>query len=396
MAKKTNKPEEIPFAEYEEVEIWKETQKKVVDRVSEKPRKDTLEVLRTEVPAAPKLAKEDIARKDEFKWMIDLHDTNSLIEFWADAWTEVANIAESILADTKVRSLSVIWTELNELITTLETWDFYWDDKWLISKLKRWFKKKRNWMISVEDVIWKIEGIVDAHITSLEEYIPLLDDLLSANERRFNELKLYILAWKEKVEEMKKEFDEKYNEFLENDGVIDDFERQKLMEIETNITIFTQKIQDLESLSLMAITNAAQINAMKGSASMIEMKMKNAKVSIIPIFRMQWVISAVSSDIQSIVDASKSISDTTQRMLIRNADMTWALARWAATEFQRPVIETQTFEHVLKSISDTYKDVEKIAQDWEKKRLEWNVKIEKLLSWLSWNTLKQIEWPKKK
>ena len=188
MAKKPDKPEEIPYTEYEEVETWKETwkepQKEVVDRVSEKPRQDSLAVLNFEVPAVSNLTEEDIVRKDEFKSTIDLSNSKSLVEFWAEPSTEIANVAGSLLADTKTRELDHIWKELTALITTLETWDFYWKDKWLVSKLKRWIKRKRNWMLTVEDIIWKIEGIVD------------LGSAVSGYRTHQNERKLHLIGFR--------------------------------------------------------------------------------------------------------------------------------------------------------------------------------------------------------
>jgi hypothetical protein len=72
MAKKPTNPEEISYAEYEEMpnsgaEKKHETQREIVDRVSEGPKKATLDVLSRAVPVASKLTKEDVARKDEFK-----------------------------------------------------------------------------------------------------------------------------------------------------------------------------------------------------------------------------------------------------------------------------------------------------------------------------------------
>ena len=385
--------EMIEWADW--VFVEKNKTKEKIEKSNKNAKEESTEILKVETPTAWVLTPQDIEKKEEFKWMIDLYDTNSLIKFWADAWTGITKISETILADTKVRKLKAVWEELNELVTALETWDFGWKEKWMFAKMKRWLKKKKNWRISIEDVIQKIEWIVDSHISTLEGYIPLLDDLLSLNEERFYELKLYILAWKEKIQDMQNEFEETHKEFLENDGVIDEFEQQKLMSLQTNINIFIQKVQDLERLCIMAFTNASQINAMRNASSMIKMKMESAKVSIIPIYRMQWVISAVNSDITSIVDSSKAISDSTQNMLMKNADMTWDLARWAATEFNRPVIENETIAYVVKSITTTYKDVEKIAKESEKKCLDWNKKLEKLLSTLSSSSwVKQLEAPK--
>ena len=74
--------------------------------------------------------------------------------------------------------------------------------------------------------------------------------------------------------------DELEQEYLGNDGRIDEIESANLDTIRRNIKQFTQRIQDIERMAIVVVTNIAQVNIIIDAAVNTKTKMLQLQESM--------------------------------------------------------------------------------------------------------------------
>lgn len=404
MAKETpTKEETIPVIENVEVEeVYDDgprTSKEIIDSANANPQKDTTAVLGIEwINSLTELTPEQEERKLQFKESLNIEDTTSIIEYWAQQQEWLKEVVEKISRTSKSKQFEVIWKDLMDLKSTLRK---QWESQgwWRVAALVRRFKEKvltrRDWNMSLEENITSIEGIIKNHLDVLTDDIASLEELREINKDRFYELQLLRKAWSEKVEEMKVQIAEKKKEFEESDWVLDEMEKQTLAKMTKSLNLLEKKLYDLYQSQMLAVQTAAQIHMIKCNDIQLKELMQETVLTSIPIRRMQWALSVATENAQMVADTHRAMSDATNQMLKQNAEMLWTLSVDVANEAERPVLEVETLEHVFVTIWKTIDQVAKITAEKQKERIEWQKKLEAQEQKIFWSD-KQIEEPKGK
>ena len=343
-----------------------------------------------------KFTEDELAVIEQDKAWIDFSDTDWIIVYWSEVSWGISEMTEKILSDKKLWSLKAIWWELSDLIVSINTWETSWKQWGLVQWAKRKFWKTKVNRMDSGEAITKLEGVIHEAWEKVDSYIPELDELRDNNMELIRRLRLLVEAWKQRIAEEKAEWERKEQEYMENDGRIDEVEQSDLNMREGNIKQFIQRINDLERVALVALTNISQISLIRDAAINTKTKMLQLQETAIPAIRMQTAVSTMASEVSDINDMGKAISDKVQVILVESAKMTKDLAVSSATEAQRPVIEDKTFKQVVSTLIQTQEDVKRICEEWERKLLLWNEDLKKQLSQISNGTTgaKQI-WHKK-
>lgn len=343
-----------------------------------------------------RFTEDDLAVIEESKGLIDFSDTSGMILYWSDVSWDISAMTEKILSDKKLWSLRTIWWELSDLIVCLNTWESTRKKWWgLVQRVKKNVLRAKANRIDASEVIEKLETLIQESWEKVDGYIPELDGLRDGNIELIKRLKLLVEAWKQRIAEEKDERERLEQEYLENDGVIDEREQSNLNVRKGNIEQFIQRINDLERVALVALTNIAQINLIRDAAVSTKTKMLQLQETAIPAIRMQTAVSTMASEVADINDMGKAISDKVQTILVESAKMTRDLAVSSATEAQRPVVEDKTFQQVVGILTKTQEDVRKICEEWERKLLQWNRDLRDQLAKLSVPTTRKQIWHKK-
>ena len=153
-----------------------------------------------------RLTPEQIKQVESLKEQIDFDSSTSLINYGSNIINKRADITNSILEKYKNKDIGEIGEIVGNLVTELRSYDIDQNEKGLM----RFFKRTKNKIEgirtqyekankSVKVVSDKLEGEI---ITLLND-INLLDKIYVNNLEKFKEHTVYIIAGKQKLEEVR-------------------------------------------------------------------------------------------------------------------------------------------------------------------------------------------------
>ena len=337
-----------------------------------------------------KFSQQDLQKLDKIKKEIDLSKNNQIAYYGGEIQKNIATFADGILEGVKTKDTGVIGENLSILLTSINGLD--------LEKLQEkdsFFRKIpliKNIMNSVSTAKIKLENItetVDRVVVSLDTArselirdINILDSLYNKNLEYYHELELYIAAGELKHKELKETvlielknkadqsqdmlYIQKYNDFV-----------QALNEIE-------KRVYDLKISREIAIQTMPQIRLIQTNDKILANKIQSSILTTIPIWKNQIALTISLNKQKTALELQKKVSDTTEDLLKRNAELLKTNSIEIAKESERGIISIETLRETHTKLLETIEESMKIYDEGRKKRLN----VEKELATLE-NTQKQ-------
>ncbi|MCL1896779.1 MAG: toxic anion resistance protein, partial [Clostridiales bacterium] len=143
---------------------------------------------------------------DDFAQSIDIHNSAIILQYGSSAQTKMGNFSESALSGVRSKDMGEIGGTLTGLVTQLKSFDVT-EDKG--KGAFGFFKKGANKVTalkarytSVEKNVDQIAGALEKHQITLLKDITLLDKMYDQNLIYFKEITMYILAGKQKLNDV--------------------------------------------------------------------------------------------------------------------------------------------------------------------------------------------------
>ena len=109
--------------------------------------------------------------------------------------------------------------------------------------------------------------------------------------------------------------------------------------------------------------------AERPSTLMME-KIQTSIMNTIPLWKNQMVLTLGIQDSQRAMEAQRKVTDMTNQLLQRNADMLKMATVETAREAERGIVDIETLKHTNESLISTLDEVLQIQTDGAKKRQE--------------------------
>lgn len=151
------------------------------------------------------LTEEERAVVADFAQKIDLTDSSIVLQYGAAAQKNIAGFSENALNNVRTKDLGEIGDTLANLVVELK--DFGKEEK---KGLLGLFQKKRDELASMkagyakaEANVDKIASVLEGHQVTLMKDIAMLDQMYDLNLQYYKELTMYILAGKQRLEQVR-------------------------------------------------------------------------------------------------------------------------------------------------------------------------------------------------
>ena len=224
--------------------------------------------------------------------------------------------------------------------------------------------------------IGKIVKNLQNHQVQLMKDSAMLDKLYDLNLTYFKELTMYILAGKKRLAEVRQGELVQLIEKAKQTGRAED--AQAAQDLENMCQRFEKKISDLELTRTIALQTAPQIRLVQsGEMTMIE-KIQTTLVNTIPLWKSQMVLALGIANSQAAVHAQSVVTDMTNELLRKNADMLHTSTVQIAKESERGIVDIETLQHTNQELIKTFDEVIQIQQEGRQKRAEAEVEIRRL------------------
>ena len=313
----------------------------------------------------------DAERKvvDEFSKKIDITDSNLVLQYGAAAQKGVAGFSESALASVRTKDLGEIGETLSSLVVELKGFGEEGKKKGLGGL----FQKTGNKLETMKAQYSKAEANVDKIVAALENHqvtlmkdIAMFDQMYELNLKYYKELTMYILAGKKRLEEIRSGELEELRKAAEASGAAED--AQKYNDMVNLCNRFEKKIHDLELTRMVSVQMGPQTRLLQNNDTLMVEKIQSSLVNTIPLWKSQMVLALGMEHSRQATAAQSAVTETTNELLRKNADMLKMGTVVTAKEAERSIIDVETLQHTNQQLISTLDEVVNIQREGAEKR----------------------------
>ena len=344
----------------------------------------TLDPFAQEGPAAPEPAKPDVKpvelddsmltpeeRKavEEFAKKIDITNANMVLQYGAAAQKNVAEFSENALSSVRNKDLGEVGQSLSALVASLDNFGKEEEKK----GLKGLFKKAEDKAQVMKAQFSKVETSVDKISRELEQHqiglmkdIAMLDQMYELNLQYYKELTMYILAGKKRIAEIEATELPALKARAEQTGAPEDAQRYN--DMEQMIQRFDKKLHDLELTRMISVQMGPQTRLLQNNDAQLVEKIQSSRMNSIPLWKNQMVLSLGLEHSRQATAAQSAVTEMTNELLKKNADMLKMGTIATAKEAERSIVDIETLQHTNRQLISTLDEVMTIQKEGAAKR----------------------------
>ncbi len=336
----------------------------------EKPEVKPVELDDSMLSEAEKKAVEDFSKK------IDVMDSNLILQYGAAAQKNVAGFSESALASVRTKDLGEVGKSLSELVVELKGFGEEEEKKGLFGK----FKKAGNKLEVMKAQYSKVESNVDKIVRELEQHqvtlmkdVAMFDQMYELNLKYYKELTMYILAGKKKLAEVRENELSALRAKAEQTSAQEDAQRYN--DLVQMCERFEKKLHDLELTRMISIQMGPQTRLLQNNDTLMVEKIQSSLVNTIPLWKSQMVLALGMEHGRQATAAQSAVTEMTNELLKKNADMLKMGTIQTAKEAERSVVSIETLQHTNQQLISTLDEVLNIQREGAQKRKEAEVEL---------------------
>ncbi len=314
----------------------------------------------------------DAERKmvDDFSKKIDITDSAVVLQYGAAAQKNIAAFSESSLNSVRTKDLGEVGEALSSLVVELK--NFSEPEK---KGILGWFQKRKDDLegmkasyAKAETNVDKIVSILEGHQVTLMKDIAMLDQMYELNTKYYKELTMYILAGKKRLEEVRSTDLAELKKKAEASGAQED--AQAYNDMANLCARFERKLHDLELTRMMSIQMGPQTRLLQNNDTLMLEKIQSSLVNTIPLWKSQMVLALGMEHAKEATQAQSAVTQMTNDLLEKNAEMLQMGTVAAAKEAERSVIDIETLQSTNQKLIATLDEVMHIQEEGRQKRRE--------------------------
>ena len=316
---------------------------------------------------------------EEFSKKIDIMDSNMILQYGAAAQKNVAGFSESALASVRTKDLGEVGKSLSELVVELKGFGEEEEKKGLFGR----FKKAGNKLETMKTQYAKVESNVDRIARELEQHqvtllkdVAMFDQMYELNLKYYKELTMYILAGKKRLQDVRDNELPALKAKAEQSGAQEDAQRYN--DMVQMCERFEKKLHDLELTRMISIQMGPQTRLLQNNDTLMVEKIQSSLVNTIPLWKSQMVLALGMEHGRQATAAQSAVTEMTNELLKKNADMLKMGTIQTAREAERSVVDIETLQHTNQQLIDTLDEVLNIQREGAQKRREAEAELGKI------------------
>ena len=314
------------------------------------------------------LTDEEKKAVEEFSKKIDITDSNLVLNYGAAAQKSVASFSENALSSVRNKDLGEVGDTLSKLV--LEVKGFGKEEKKGLAGI---FQKQKDKLALMKEQYSKAESSVDRITKELENHqvvllkdIAMFDQMYELNLKYYKELTMYIIAGKKRLEEVRAGELEELRKKAEASGLAED--AQAYNDMVQLCNRFEKKIHDLELTRMVSLQMGPQTRLLQNNDTLMVEKIQSSLVNTIPLWKSQMVLALGMEHSKQATAAQNAVTEATNDLLKKNADMLKMGTIATAKEAERSIIDIETLQHTNEQLISTLDEVINIQREGAAKR----------------------------
>ncbi len=326
----------------------------------------------------PVLTPQEQAVVDAFAAKIDVENTAQILQYGASTQKKMADFSDAALANVRTQDLGEVGDLIASVVGELQGFEKEEDGGFLrlFRKQASKLENMKNRYAKAEANVEKISDALQQHQVRLLKDSAVLDQMYQQNLAYFKELSMYILAGKQKLQEVRQGKLVELENTARRTGLAED--SQAARDLADKCSRFEKKIHDLELTRAISIQTAPQIRMIQNNDNMMVEKIHTTLVNTIPLWKNQMVLSLGISHAAEAAQAQRQVTDITNALLKQNAQRLHMASVETAKEAERGIVDMETLKQTNAQLIQTLDEVMKIQADGRTKRLAAEAEMKKL------------------
>ena len=335
------------------------------------------EVAEQKIPE-PILTPEEQEMVTAFAATIDVENTAQILQYGAGTQKKMADFSDSALANVRAQDLGEVGDLIVSVVGELKGFDAE-EEKGLFGFFRKQVNKldvMKTRYAKAEVSVNKICDALTQHQVRLLKDSAVLDQMYQQNLAYFKELTMYIMAGRQKLDEVRNGKLAQMEETARKTGLAEDVQAAK--DLADKCERFEKKIYDLELTRAISIQTAPQIRMIQNNDNVMVEKIQTTLVNTIPLWKNQMVISLGIAHSTEAAKAQRQVNDVTNALLQANARKLHIASVETAKEAERGIVDIETLKKTNAELIQTLDDVMKIQSDGRAQRLNAEAEMAKM------------------
>lgn len=326
----------------------------------------------------PVLTPEEQQIVREFAAKIDVENTAQIMQYGAGTQKKMADFSDAALANVRAQDLGEVGELIVNVVGELKGFDTE-EEKGFFGFFKKQANKlemMKNRYDKAEVSVTKISDALQQHQVRLMKDSAMLDQMYEQNLAYFKELTMYILAGKQKLEEVRTGKLQQLEDTAHRTGLAEDVQAAK--DLADKCQRFEKKIYDLELTRAISLQTAPQIRMIQNNDNVMVEKIQTTLVNTIPLWKNQMVITLGIAHASEAAAAQRQVNDVTNALLQANAKRLHTASVETAKEAERGIVDIETLKKTNAELIQTLDDVVKIQENGRTQRLAAEAEMAKM------------------
>ena len=328
--------------------------------------------------AEPVLTPQEQQMVADFAAKIDVENTAQILQYGAGTQKKMADFSDSALANVRTQDLGEVGDLITTVVGELKGFDAE-EEKGLFGFFRKQVDKletMKTRFAKAEVNVAKIGDALQNHQIRLMKDSAVLDKMYDQNLAYFKELTMYILAGKQKLQEVR---NGKLQEMIARAKASNlEEDAQAARDLADKCNRFEKKIHDLELTRTISIQTAPQIRMIQNNDTVMVEKIQTTLMNTIPLWKNQMVPALGIAHSTEAAQAQRQVTDITNALLKHNAEKLHMASVETAKEAERGIVDIETLKQTNAKLIQTLDDVMKIQADGRAKRLAAEAEMAKM------------------
>ncbi|WP_232335562.1 toxic anion resistance protein [Mucilaginibacter arboris] len=328
-----------------------------------------------------KITPEDEQKLSEISKTINPADVNSILNYGVEVQNSMEKYSNAFLTSVRTYNSGEVGTLITDLLSELNYIDV--DEleqsgfKSILSKIpflkkivvdtQKLFQKYDTVVNNIDKITNKIKAgrlnsikdnsSLQTMFDSNVSYIKQMEELIISGQLKFNELS------------------EKLAQMDANPGDYQDYEIADLRDF---VNRLDKRLADLKVVRFIMLQSLAQIRVVQNNNTSIAEKAQSIISTTIPVWKNQLTIAVALHRQKQHVEVQKKISDTTNTILQKNAELLKQNSIDVARENEKTVVSIETLKRTTQSLIETLNEVKRIHDEGTQNRKALNTELQSL------------------
>ena len=313
------------------------------------------------------LSRDEVDRLTKISQSLVVKDINSISNFGSELQSITDKSSNDFLSIVRSPQANEMGELITNLLSELEYVDI--DDLKTPSTLKRFISRVpiiSKFIKSIDKILTKYDSVA-SNIDTISKKITAtklsslrdnttLQLMFDNNVKYIKHLEDLILAGKIKLDEVNATL----SSMIEHQNEYEPHQIQDLQEFANNLE---KRVNELQTLRIVIKQSLSQIRVVQYNNIAVANKAQTIIDTTIPLWKNQLSIAVALYRQKQNIEAHKKVVDTTNTIILKNAELLKQNSVNVAKENERNVINLETLRESTRQLIDTIKEVKKIHEE---------------------------------